>query len=395
MATPHHFGGSVESGKFANYGTLHSDLDRGREFDADAEILLDVPAELVDRTWPSTNETGWWRGQCLAFVGNEVISFRETEVLSADQVKLKGVIRRRFGPHFEDHVAGAEVFVMLRRAVHGHALRWITEDDAVTFKMLAGTRWGWLPASEVDGQLIKVRNLTTRPWGPANLRVNDAVVPPFTYASGGDVIIKFHGRHVSRNGLWASFDDPYKPTGLEHRVMFYNSSGSVVWFSKVRDTRRVEEEDGKFKLTVENAWLVSIFGGEPDWFSIRVYEKARGLLSVERLSARIRRTGTGYASVGTGLLAWQPSGLLRITGCTGPEPILQANFTAVAAHFGVTLPYPTVTGLHARQARARSQANFAEIASETGVAMHDVLGAGKRHADLLCDANFEALNLEW
>lgn len=388
----------ILSSKFARYGRLAAPLPIGREIDETASIVLDVPVEMVDRDWINTaTERGWWLGNKLAFVGNEIIAFRSTTVLSATQVRLNGIIRRRFGDVIENHAAGAEVFVVRRRAVHGSTLATIEADDEVRFKMAGGTRWGFFPESEIAAQTMTVRNLTARPLGPANLIVNGSRSAPFTFEPGGDVFIKWYGRHVNSHGLWHSFDDPYRPSGLDHRVKVFNGAGDLVWFSKVRDARRVEEEDGKFKLTIENAFLLSLFDGvEPHHFTIRISAKARGLVSVTNLAARIVRSTSSAVSWGTGTLCWQPSGLFRLAGCTNPEILLQANFTSAAAHFSATLPHPDITGLDARQARRQSAQNFAALASATGLMLYDVLnGQGRVTPAVQSDANFEILNGLW
>lgn len=357
---------------------------------------LNIPEAMVDRHWLNANEQGWWLGNKIAFINQEIISFRSTTVLSAGQVRLNGIIRRRFGDVMQDHGAGSEIFMMRRRAVHGSTLPTLAADDEIAFKVRGGTRWGFFPEAEVAAQRMIVRNLTARPLGPANLFINNSPVPPFTFAPGGNVVIKWFGRHANSHSLWRSFDDAYRPASLDHRVHFYNTAGDLVWFSKVRDARRIEEEDGKFKLTIDNAFLVSIFGAEPSRFIIRVFSKARGLVSIERLQARIVRTGSTALSWATGMLCWQPSGLVRLSGCTNPEPLLQSNFNQVSTHFGITLPWPTIAGLDARLARKRSAANFAAIAASAGVSLENVIsGPGRVAPGLQCDAIFEKLNAIW
>ena len=83
---------------------------------------------------------------------------------------------------------------------------------------------------------------------------------------------------------------------------------------------------------------------------------------------------TGWeTSSASGLLCWQPSGLNRLHGLVNPEPFLQASFNTCAAHFGVTLPFPTITGLDARLAQKRSARNFAAPATALSLPLHDLL----------------------
>jgi hypothetical protein len=383
--------------RFCSYGTLAAPMPLGTEIDPDAEVLVNVPEAMIDRTWPSASESGWWLGNVLAWIGREIVSVREVEVVSAQQVKLKGIIRRRFGPVYEAHGVGAEVFVIRRVNVVGASIASVAADDSVNFKVMSGTRWGYLAASEVAAQPITVLNATARPMGANNLLVNGDWSPPFQWAPGGDVVIRWRARHPNRNALWPSFNDPYRPSGMESRVAVFNDVGVRVWFSVVRDAARIEEDDGHFKLTIANSALVTMFGGtEPERFSIRLFQKTRGLLSMEYITARIRRSDTAHQSNGHGLLFWQPSGLHRLHGCTNPEPLLQYNFTACATHFAATLPWPTITGLESRTARTHSRANFAALATATGLTMEDVLtGPGRVAADLQCDRNFELLNAAW
>lgn len=308
-------------------------------------------------------------------------------------VKLKGVIRCRFGVFFEDHAADAEVFITKRSVLLATSRRWLQTDDEVAWKMLSGTRWAFQTAAEVTAQPMTVVNYSTRSVGPANLRVNGAWNPSgYTYAAGGTVDIRWTGRHWRRNGLWQSFDTPFRPVGLEHRVYFYSSSGQEVYWSKVRDAARVELFDGEFQFVASPA---AIFGTEPDWFVIRIFSRVRGLLSADCLEARIWKAGSGAAPLASGALCYVPSGLRRVLFATNPEPIMQHNFDLVAARFGLTLPFPAVAGAHARPARNRTQANFAHIATALGIPLHNVRGAGARHPDWVAEANWEALNLAW
>jgi hypothetical protein len=378
---------------YAFYGTLHSALNRGTRFDLTASVVLDVPAAVVDRNWPSTTQNRWWNGEIIAFIGNEVMSVMTINVLSGTQVELVGILRCRYGVLFEDHAAGAQVFIVKRLLFTSISKRYLTADDVTDWKLLSGTRFAFQAASEVTAQRITVVNHTTRQIGPTNLVVNGSVLPPYTYASGGNVVIKWNSRHWLRHALWQSFDHPLKPVNYEHRIYFYDSAGTEVLFTKVNDASRVELSDGLFQYTLSNASLITTFGSEPSWFIIRVYSRVRGLLSTDFLEAKVVKTGSGVTSTGSGSICFSPSGLSHVVYTTNPEPLMQANFTAIASHFGLSLL--TVAGTHARVARTRSRSNFSTIASALGVTLHDVLGPGKAHPGWVAEANFEIINAHW
>lgn len=381
---------------FCSYGTLVAALPRGRRINPAAEILVNIPVEAIDRNWPTVGEKGWWRGNFLAVIGREFLSVREIEVVSATQIKLKGIIRGRFGIYFEDHPASADVFLSRRSALMASTQPWIQADELIEWKLLCGTKFAFQPAADVTAFEASVVNTTARPIGPCNLRINGAKAAPFEYAGGGNIVVKWTSRHWMRHKLWQSFDDPYQPLKLEHRVYFFTAGGVEVFFSKVKDAARVQLFDGEFQFTMSNAALVAAYGSEPDELIVRVFEKQRGLLSIDFVEARVRKTGAGGTSAGSGALCYAPSGLKRLWATTNPEALIQDNFDLIVAHWpAIVFPHPTVTGSHARQARNRVKANFTAIATERSLTLHDVQGPGAAHPALVAEANFEAINEAW
>src|SRR6185503_11024349 len=98
--------------RFAWRGTLNDALDASEPLMDDArglQVTLTGPDTELDDVTPFDALAD----ELLAFVGDEIFSISEAELVGVDSYRLS-VVRARYGSQRESHAAGAEVFIIRR-----------------------------------------------------------------------------------------------------------------------------------------------------------------------------------------------------------------------------------------------------------------------------------------
>lgn len=237
--------------RFAAHGTLQADYPSTTE-EIDF-IGLVVKLDGVDLTIDEQSPFDGLADDLLVFIGEEVMSVHEVELVDVDTYRLR-VIRGRFATARQSHTAGAEVYVINRSDLLPLQHAQFDVNNTAHFKLQASTG---TQLADIADALVKTKTITGaiyKSTPPKNLRVNGTAVNP-TYATGSSPLIEWTLTEAGR--------DHYQAGLLKVTTVLEFLNGSMV----VVGTKTIAAGISSFQPT--NGELIALLGGSEISFTLR------------------------------------------------------------------------------------------------------------------------------
>lgn len=374
---------------WALYGRIVTNSLTGLTVDRGDGILLDLTDlhgdPVVDRAWPSTTFKGMLRHQSLLFINDEILSYQTATVVSPTRVQLTNIRRALFGTSKQTHDAGDVVLSVREAKLRPVRLGRFDQGEDAYFKLSPATAAAKVPLSEISAEVLPLTGRTRRPMPPGNVRINGTYWDA-NYTNVGDVVVRWDAFSSKRPAsLYELFDDPWD-SDSKTMLKFYDVSGNV--------KRRVMVGASADSYTYTNAQILSDFGSVPTYIDVRLWHKRKSRNSFAFVKMRCSLTGNTNAGIKGTVMS--PSLFGHVIGVCDPGSVIDRNFSLAAAHFSVSLPYPTLSGVDEDDVVACLAANFAAfatVAAGGGYTLEDV--ALDRAGEALIETNFEMLNAVW
>ena len=272
----------TRTANFAVYGTLAANYGLTNLLDdSGVGLLLDLPGPDGSDALATTDEIGRLTMTLLVFVEDEILSYRDVQIVSPTRVRLLGLRRACYDTLAAVHAAQTAVLILASDDLKPFTSADYQKNAEVFLKAataMSGTALDLSDAPEIDLTLI---NRTARPLPPLNLRVNGAGNQP-TFRAGADVLIEWDAASWRRHGFWDSWDEPYNDPKLTHKLRIVDLGGTL--------RRKVNVATGQSNYTYAAADLAADFGGSaPASFQVQLYARRRGIRSATYLLQNITK----------------------------------------------------------------------------------------------------------
>jgi hypothetical protein len=200
----------------------------------------------------------------LAFVGDEIISVRDINIVSPIQVRLTGHRRGVCGTPRQAFPAGTNILFIRRDQL---------AQFSDPFRYRFGTSWWWkiqpvffnrfLPLDECLPlpAAMTLQAVTCRPASHVNLRVNGASANA-TFTWGDDIAVAWDLADWRAEAFWMLFSTPFAPRDIGSKISVVAADDRVV--------RSVLLEPGISTWTYTAAAVAADFGAPPASFRVRV-----------------------------------------------------------------------------------------------------------------------------
>ena len=258
---------------FCIYGTLDAAVPLTNTLDDGTDgIVIHFPGPDGGPDLETTGEAGRLKMRMLAFIEDEIIAYRDVQIISANSARLVGLRRGCYDTLMAAHVVGTPVAIIPRRDLHVWTDSTYEESASVYIKVATATARSTLDLGDVASTDVTLVNRTGRPLPPLNLRIDgDGLAPTFT--AGQDVNITWDPASWLRHSFFASWDDAYVDDKLLHKVKIAGPDGTTVRVEKIP-----AETNG---YTYAAADLAADMGtASPASISVRVFALRRGERSI-------------------------------------------------------------------------------------------------------------------
>lgn len=331
-----------------------------------------VGADNLAANVPSTNEQGRQTDRCLCFAkdtfGNwEIMSYRDTEVVSANRVRLRGIIRGRFLSRRETFAnsTGFDVWIIRREDLAVFTEGALVNGATRYFKPQPSTEVQALTLASVTAQTVAIKNVTGRPPRPYNFCIDGygGYNPHRKYITGADTIISWTARSWDRYSFPQSLGQAQRDVNLQH-VVRINVGGPK---------REILLAAGVTQYRYVTADRIADGGGsEPTFFQVQVFTVQNQLESLDYAGAVVEKVGTIVTDSEDPDVSWFNPALSRVLGSVDPYPICERNFQILSLIQGVTYGGAGVSDYAKPTSLTTLQANFVKAASAFSVTLLDV-----------------------
>ncbi len=256
---------------FCTYGTLDAAVPLTNTLDDGAGILIHFPGPDGGLDLETTGEAGRLKMRMLAFIEDEIIAYRDVQIVSANQARLVGLRRGCYDTLIATHAVGAPVAIIPRRDLHIWTDATYETGADIFLKVATATAQATLDLGDVAATEMILTNRTALPLPPINLRINgDGLAPRFT--GGSDVHISWDAASWQRHSFFASWDDAYLDDKLLHKLKIAGPDGTTV--------RTVKLAAGVYSYTYAAADIVADLGpAPPASLTAKVFSLRRGMRS--------------------------------------------------------------------------------------------------------------------
>ena len=267
---------------YRDIGAFDNFAQRGQvvsEYPADTLLIddylgIEVQFDSLDNDLDEITFLEAQQNRLLIFVGNEILSAWEPQLIAAGRYRL-WAIRARYDTRRETHPANTEVWVALRDDL---AMR---SDDmsppVKTFKLQPFLLQSEFDLALADPISITLQKRGYRPLAPLNLRVAGDGCNP-TYATGGDIVADWH------NAAIRSSEDPVTKVlspDIDKTALEVLTTGDAL-----KGTFEFSGDSGP--RTITNAQLMTTLGAETD-FKLRAWFVRSGLRSLNYDEVTVRK----------------------------------------------------------------------------------------------------------
>ena len=269
---------------FAVYGTLAADY--GLTYlldDSGTGMLIELPGPDGSGAIATTDEIGRLAMELLIFCEDEILSYREMQIVSTTRVALLGLRRACYDTLAADHPAETAVLIIAAADLQAFTAASYAKNAEVYLKPATGFPGAVLDLSDAPELDLTLINRTARPLPPLNLRVNGSGNNP-TFQAGIDVAIRWDIASWRRHDFWDSWEESYTDAKLTHKLRITDTSGTTLY-------RKVVIDSGVNGYTYAASDLAADFGGSaPASFQVQVYARRRGIRSATCLFQNVTRS---------------------------------------------------------------------------------------------------------
>ena len=273
----------ARTANFAVYGTLAADYGLSNLLDDSATgMLVNLPGPDGSDALATTDEVGRLTMTLLVFCEDEILSYRDVQVVSATQVRLLGLRRACYDTLAATHVAETPLVVLAAADLRAFTDASYQKNVEVFLKPATGFPGAVLDLSDAPEIDLTLINRTARPLPPLNLRVNGVGNNP-TFRSGADVLVEWDPASWRRHSFWDSWEEVYSDAKLSHKLRIVDFGGVL--------HRKVSVAAGVSSYTYASADLAADFGGNPPTtFQVQLYARRRGIRSAGYLFQNVTQS---------------------------------------------------------------------------------------------------------
>jgi hypothetical protein len=168
----------------------------------DRETGLVVTLDGIDTTLDEQSAFNALSDELLVFVGDEILSVIAVDLVGVNTYRLQ-VIRERMATPRQEHLFGAEVYLIAQRDLAALTHRSFVVENEVSLKVVNATGSFSQDLSEVDAVTHTVEGRVFSQTAPKNLRVNGHLRNA-TYTGGADLRLDW-SLHELRASIAAMF----------------------------------------------------------------------------------------------------------------------------------------------------------------------------------------------
>ena len=217
----------ARTGAFAVYGTLAANYGLTSLLDDSAGgMLIDLPGPDGSDALGTTDETGRLTMMLLIFCEDEILSYRDVQIVSPTRVRLIGLRRVCYDTLAATHALETPVLIVAADDLRAFTNASYAKNAEVFLKPVTGFPGAVLDLSDSPVIELMLINRTARPLAPLNLRVNHSSDNP-TFQAGADVLIEWDAASWRRHAFWDSWEEPYTDPKLTHKLRIVDANGTL------------------------------------------------------------------------------------------------------------------------------------------------------------------------